>query len=659
MTEVADAASGAGYVSGVGTWLDYLTTPTPGAAEQPTARRFVLAAVLADETIVKIDEHARWYPTSRVYRSAGAKVELTEAMRGNDSVFTTDSGLYRVLTPEQYAEIKRAEAARAEAVAAAAVSSPRATRAPTPTPPETAMARLSIVPTPAPTGCGAHSRTRTLVAVGPSHIAAALRHATPVMERARKANNEVIVVVMGAADEQEAEAALRVPGDRVLLAGGRELAALKLGRGATGPMRSYLREALLLEAIAGMVGEMDSEGRGGAWLLPASPVPLDGSRAPLAPRAEASMRDWKDALNAQWREWRKRYLDGKAALGADDEALLAVYTSFPTAPRPEDPPLAAFARDAVGLVGLAAPPPTGVVDHTLLWRGVRRDGSAWPEPLARWASPGGGPSSVYAAVCTWCGSVRAHIDRAPPRLDLHANASELQWEVEQTVLSLLTYTAGDFSQPFLTRFDDLRGVLGPVVLAGRDGARPMRTVWWTLPDRAGGALMLLPEPYVQLATAEHHAHTPPAHGGPLLAAQGFLVLADADALPMTLSGVRPEELEPERRAFGHRLWIPNGATAAESQAAVAALQAVKRADDAVATFRTQRDLDTARAAAGPTPGARVPDTPGRTVWLTRATSSDALNGLRVRLTKRPAPPHMPTLDVDDYEGGLQTLFESF
>ena len=104
MTQLAEPATG---LSG---WLDYLTGPIPTATEQPTAQRFVLAAVLADETIVRIDENVRWYPGACVYRSTGAKIELTEAMRGADGVFTTDSGLYRVLTPDQYAEIKRAEA---------------------------------------------------------------------------------------------------------------------------------------------------------------------------------------------------------------------------------------------------------------------------------------------------------------------------------------------------------------------------------------------------------------------------------------------------------------------------------------------------------------------------------------------------------------------
>ena len=101
----------------------------------------MLAAVLADETIVKIDDGARWYPAAECYRSAGAKVELSEAMRGEDGVYRTDSGLYRILTPAQYADIKSVEAARAEAAASAAVSSPRATRASTPTDVEDAVAR--------------------------------------------------------------------------------------------------------------------------------------------------------------------------------------------------------------------------------------------------------------------------------------------------------------------------------------------------------------------------------------------------------------------------------------------------------------------------------------------------------------------------------------
>lgn len=665
MAQLADPPTSTS-TSALASWYDYLTAPAEGGPEQPTGEEFVLAAVLADETIVKIDDKARFYAGTRTYRSVGAKLELPEAARGADGVYTIDSGIYRVMTAIEYTATKRAEAARAEAVASAAVSSPRATRASSParTPASLGVGIAQLSLSSASTGCGAHAKMVTLVAVGPRHIRRALERAAPVLEQARRANNETVTIVLGVADEREAEEALRVKGRSVLLAGAHELA--HLAQGLTGPMRAYLRHALLLDCVAGSAAGMSANGGGGAWALPADAVPLDALPLALESRGVADLVEWKDALNRQWREWFARFERAQgAALDEDDAALLAAYTSFPTAAATKrHPPLPELPADATAVVGLRHAPPFGGVDHTIRWSIAKGAGGAyraWPEPAARWASTGGGSASVYWSLVTWCGSTSAALRAAapPPVLDLHTDEDELQAEVETTLVSLLTYAAPDGTQPFLARFDDLQGVVGPVVLGGRDDAQPMRCVWWALPDRAGGVLMLLPEAYVQMAMEGYAAQTPSTHGQSYLASQGFLALADADALPMQFSGVEPTEYDAELSAFGRRLWIPNGATEREASEAAVAVDSAPKAAAAVPTFRLQRDAELAQSGGALVPGARIPSAAARSTWFTSASSDEALSGLRVRWVRSATAPHLPTLDVDTYGGGAQLAYESF
>jgi len=665
MAQMADTLASPSALS---SWFDYLTTPAAGGPEAPTPERFVLAAVLADESIVKIDDNAQWYPESRVYRSTGAKVELSESMRGIDQVFTTDSGLYRIMTAEDYAEAKSVEAARAEAAASAAVSSPRATRTSTPTPSqvETGISKLSL--SAASTGCGAHAKMVTLVAVGPTHIRAALKRAAPVVEQARRANNEIVTVVLGVADEVEAEEALRISGRAVLLAGANELnAVLQLKNvvpsTSPGPMRAYLRRAVLLDCVAGSAAGTNTDGGGGAWVLPVHPVPLDALPPWMVKRGGRGLVEWKDLLNRQWREWYARFeLRPAGPLIGEDTALLTAYTSFPTAPR--HPPIPGLPANATAVVGLQPAPPFGLVDHTIRWSVARGAGGAhraWPEPAEQWTSTGGGHASIVWTITTWCGSMRAALraSSVATALDLHTDEDELQAEVETTLVSLLTYEAAGGVQPFLTRFDDLKGALGPVVFGGREGAQPMRATWWTVPDRTGGVLMLLPEAYVQMAMKGYPLQAPTTHSRAFLCAQSLLVLADADALPMRFEGVEPGEYDAELRAFGKRLWIPNGATEREAREAVSLLDGVPKAAEPLPTHRLQRDADQASARVELSPGQRVPTASARTVYYTSTSSDDGLSGLRVRWTRRAAAPHLPTLDVDSGEGGTQLAYETF
>ena len=610
MAELADPPTS---TSSISTWFDYLTAPATGGSRAATEERYVVAAVLADETIVRIDDGARWFPASGVYRSTGAKLDLPLSARGADGVFTIDSGLYRVMTANEYADVKRVEAARAEAAAAAAVSSPRATRAPSPHPPEQGLA--SLVVSGDLIGCGAHARMVTVVSVGPNHVGAALRRAAPVIEQAQKADNEVVTVVLGVADELEAQEALHITGRRVLLAGGHELAHLRRGREATGPMRAYLREAVLLECLAGSGNGVGLDGDGGVWVLPARAVPLTNPPHALEERDFAlGMVGWKDALNKQWREWYGRFSHAQPELlGPSDTDLLHVYANFSTATVPV--PRLGLPPSATACVGLDPAPPFGIVDHTIRWRVSKASGGerhAWPEPKMCWTSTGGGPASVYWTITTWCSSTRTalRVVEPTPALDLQTDEDELQWEVETTIASLALYKTGG-ETPFRDpdTFDALKGVLGPVVYGGRGDTQPMRVVWWTLAARPGGVLMLLPEAYVRMAIEGYPTRSPTAHGRAFLCVQGFLVLADADALPLQFGdSIGPEEALEEARALGTRLWIPNGATAAEAHHALADVSTAPKLAAPLPTFRTRRDSDTAHASAELVPGTRVPGT---------------------------------------------------
>lgn len=648
-------------------WLDYLAAPAEGGGGSPSEGWYVLAAVLTDDTVVRIDDEVRWFPSTCTYRSESANLDLPIAARNSDGVFTIDSGQYRIMVASEYARVKRVEAARAEAEAAVAVSSPRGSRASLSAPVEQGLANLNV--SGAVIGCGAHARMVTIISVGPLHVGAAIRRAASIVQKAQKANNVVVTVVLGVASDLEAEEALHISGQRVLLAGAHEMRHLRRGRDAAGPMRLYLREAVLLECIAGTGNGLGADGEGGVWVLPADSVPLVDPPQALAASGMQSRRDAvarKDALNGQWREWYRAYSHTQAdPLTVRNAELLAAYTSFPVPTGPM--PRIGLPLNSTACIGIRPAPPFGVVDHTIRWhlgatRGEKK--RAWPEPAARWSSTGGGPASVYWTVTTWCGSTRAALraTESLPALAPNTDEDELQWEVDRTVESLATYEVGG-QTPFRDpeTFGTLKGVLGPVVHAGRDNAQPMRAVWWTLAARPGGVLMLLPEAYVRMAIESYPAQTPTAHGSAFLCVQGFLVLADADALPLTFGDrVEPGEALEEARALGARLWIPNGATAAEAHHALADVDAAATIAGPLPSFRTRRDSDAARVTTELVPGRRIKGTPGRTIYYTSTSSEDTLSGLRVRFLRREdSRGTWLTLDVDTHADGAQLSYESF
>lgn len=663
-------------------WLEYITG-SPAESDEPASGCYVVAAVLSDETLVKVDSSARYYPAAQSYQSRASGLYLSDATRGPDGVYTTDSGCYRVMSEAEYTVVKHEEAMRAEARASAAVVTPRTptTAAPGSNTTTTTTASANgatramedMALAALPVGCGADARMATVVAVGPRNVGLARRRAKTLIDVARANHNRVVTVVLGVDDENEAYEALSIPGERVLLAGANEMRALG-DRNAKTRMRLYLEEACLLECIAGSAAGTGTDGSGGVWVLPSAHIPL--SSAPTAPsvakREHDSLVSWKNALNAQWHDWYRRYQRTDEPLDAQDNALLDVYSSFADDSSGDGfdaaPPLRALGDSAVGLLGMSTTMRRlvthGLVDHTIVWTADN-----WPETGASWASTGGGAASVYWAASSWCYNTQTAMRRSRPNplmTTLPSDEDEWHADVDTLLVSLLTYTAPGGTQPFLTRFDDLKGVLGPVVRAGRGDSQLMRVSWWTLHDRTGGVVALLPEGYVRRALHGYEARAPPLPGSPLLAAQGFLVLADADALPLVLPNVdarvkhtNDEERDEAVRAFGRRLWIPNGATAAERHVALAGLEEVPNVATALATFRTQLDTDAALSGGELVPGHRVTGLPGLTVFYTSTVSDDGLSGLRVRWVRRDRAPHMPTLDIDTHEQGVrQTAYES-
>ena len=118
--------------------------------------------------------------------------------------------------------------------------------------------------------------------------------------------------------------------------------------------------------------------------------------------------------------------------------------------------------------------------------------------------------STYWAVASWCHNTQAAL-RAPPHAhDLQLTEDDLQYDVMTTLATLLMHTQPGGAQPYKTQLESMRGVVGPVVLAGRGDNEPMRVTWWTLAD-APSLVVLLPEAYVRLYLADYDAATVAEH----------------------------------------------------------------------------------------------------------------------------------------------------
>jgi len=603
----------------------------------PTPDTYVMIALLDDGGSARLGT-ARYYPVSQTFRLAEGNLEVPAAARGIDDVYSTDSGHYRIMTPSQHLELKKQEAMAAAEAAQVAITP----KLPVPMP-ITHMASLNISPpAPAPTGCGLHAQISTVIAVGPANVELAARRAEPLAMLARKNNNVVTHVVLGAATDADALAALQLPTPRVFLAGANELVALR-DRSATGPIRQYLKEAVLVASISPTAKVDSSDPDQVLWLLPASPVPLDGTLAALVQQMRRTLLIWSIALNTQWREWYERYNGTRDTLNAEEEALLRAYTSFPVVQR--HPPLSGLTRSAMGLIGTIEGAPVGLVDHTIGWA-PQKKGGYWPVPSSRWATTGTPTrdGSVYWAVASWCMNTQAAVRVPPPLLDHQLTFNDLEYDVTQVLATLLTHTLQGGARPYRAGMTRMKGVLGPVVVAGRGGNEPMRLTYWTL-EGAPAVTLMLPEAYAQDVLSDYNVTLGERV---LLSTQGFSLLARSDEVAIAFSGLSDAELDSERTLFGSRLWVHAKSGAPPLAVVLPAVPA-----RAMIAYRTQLDAN-AKPNDLIVPGTRVVDNAGAQSYYTVTTSEDSLCGLRVCWSSAEG---RPILDVDTFEGGAQVAYE--
>lgn len=640
MTETPAASGGSRLATAASSWLDYLATPTPvsPSVDLPSPDRLVMVAVLDDGTSVDLGA-AQHFPLSKVFRLAEGSLEVPEITLGVDGIYNTDSGRYRIMTVEAHATHKREESARV----AVTLPAPK----PPVVPPMPALANLTLAS--APIGCGMHAKMATVIAIGPKHVEAAMKRTRAIADVAKGNNNVVTTVVVGVATEADALTALGVPQPRIFLAGANELKMLRTGAYASGAMRSYLREAVLIGLVPGSRKGTDEAGTGGAWLLPASPVPFDGSIAALEARGNDSAVTWQRKINTQWQDWFRRYADSSDELDGADTALLRAYTNFPVTPR--HPPLAGLPDVSVALIGVIDGPPFGAVDHTVVWARGRQTNQLWPVPIERWAHTGTPrvDASTYWGIASWCHNTQQALRTQPPASDAQVSFDELQYDVLTTLATLLTHTK---------RLETLRGVLGPVVLAGRGGNEPMRVSWWTLPadpDKAS-ILVLLPQAYVHEVVPDYSHQVRAQHGAAVLCSAGMLSLSNADVLPIVLKDVLEVELDTERKAFGARIWVLRAQSDRSLEAALVDVTQAPQTRFGLVAYRTQADVDAERERGLLCPGQQLATNAERTIFYTSTSSEDQLSGLRVRWSVVDA---RPVLDVDTYEGGRQWSYERF
>jgi len=603
----------------------------------PTPESYVMIALLDCGGSARLGT-ARYYPMSQTFRLSEGNLEVPVATRDQNEVYTTDSGRYRILTPAQHVELKKQEATVAQAAAAVAI----APKQPTPMPTEH-MATLSLSNVaPAPIGCGLHSQISTVIAIGPTNVELAARRAKPLADMARGNNNVVTHVVLGVASDADAIAALQLPTPRIFLAGANELVALR-DREAGGPIRKYLDEAVLMASVAPSAKMDNADANDVLWLLPASPVPLDGSVG-IEPQGDRSLMLWCIAINTQWKEWYGRYHGTREPLNAKEDALLRAYGSFPMVQR--HPPLAGLTRASTGLIGTVEGAPMGLTDHTIEWQPDKKRGAIWPRPASRWATTGTPTrdGSVYWAVASWCHNTQAALRAPQPLLDHQLTFNDLEYDVTQVLATLATHILPGGSQPYRVGMTKMKGVLGPVVLAGRDGNEPVRVTHWAV-DGAPSVTMLLPEAYVQHALLEYNVAT---DARVMLASQGFLVLQNADMVDIAFRGLSKAELDSERALFGPRLWIH------DKPPSTVALMLPDVPVRSMTAYRTQLDAN-AKPNNLLVPGTRVANDANYQIYFAVTTSEDLLCGMRVCWSNAEG---RPLLDADTFEGGSQVAYES-
>lgn len=457
------------------------------------------------------------------------------------------------------------------------------------------------------TGCAMHQEKTTLIAcyaASRGHVQLVLAQTAHIRKLASENHNRVIYAIVGAADGDAAAASVElVPtDDRILLAGARELE-----RKSDPQWKAYLQEARLLEFVPS-----SKSSDLGTWLLPSSGDACLNA-VPSVPADQRSALEWKEAVNAQPRDALK--------LGA----------------APSNPPL-----DRLGGESAILPSDSlhvSVMQRRIEWVPTNQpDGFYHPNATSVWSLLGQAAMPSWA-VATRCSNMAAALTPLPVRLDLGSSLADMQCDVSLTLQSLVSKTP--------LRVDSMRGVVGPVVVAGRGDATPMRVVEWTSPAAPSNrVLMLLPETYVRVVLADYEA----SDATPIQWLYTVVCVDNASVIELCPDGRCQEEAEDFVRCRGARLWRlpPKPADVASC------IDAVQRAGSATRTLRFRTQQEAAQAAS--VDDARV-RSPTHTIFRTVTTSADPFSGLRVRWTPASdkSGPHI--LEADTREGGSQLVNE--
>lgn len=447
----------------------------------------------------------------------------------------------------------------------------------------------------APTGCSMHAGKSTLIAfyvASKRHLDLIMASVAPIVKLAKKNNNKVTYAVLGVADDAEAVAAVleTVPRDqRVLLLGASELKYVK--------NETLLKEGVLMQFVPDSAGSQD-----GTWLLPSS----GDACLSLVPQGNMTLLEWKDAINA---------LD---KTGLVLEASAASRLPF----------------EQLGVVsGITATTQKSIptMQQTREW--IVSDAHCWPDTQSHWSEVTSNGTPAWA-VSTSCSKMVSALSVPPVKLDRQLTHADLQYDVSLTLASLLSQTSHTF--------ESLKGVIGPVVLAGRDENEPMRVIeWQTASDHA--LVMLLPETYMQIAFADYNNGSDAGTAVPQWLSS-FLCLENKNVIPLKVNGCAAEA-EDIVAQMGPRLFsLPSQNESVIDTEAV--MQALHRAETVRENlvYTTQQD---ARLTQQVEYGKRVSNTTTGThsVFFTNTPSNDHLTGLRVRWVFAADRPTMPTLDT--------------
>ena len=446
----------------------------------------------------------------------------------------------------------------------------------------------------------------------------------------------------GAKDEKVAErlVGLRSKGkpelglrpERVhLIAGPREIQALSLvaSGNAEEAVKQYLGSSKLVECLG--PEWVDEKGSAGLWLKATGTqggsmvgkLPGVGVMGANSPRAEwiespnqLSPIAWKDEVNRRWASAAKdpKALKEKSPTRWDFWMTLGIQSAI------DEEALPATALGTEGCRSTAA-----FARNSAAFGTVQRAGGQC------WMDVGASGDSLYWAVRTWCGSTSHTMNlQKLPALDRTPTVAELQFDVSSTLGSLVQHTerATALTPPAhpWANFGKLRGLLGPCVCGGREGKEVLRVVQWSGPGMPD-ALMLLPEAYVRYVLQDMFQEVSSTRSSEACAVSGFLVLDDADIVPMRVPGVSEAEQLHANESVGARIWkLPLKA---------------QESDDAM--------MDILAAPATLTPGTRVDSLPTRHTFYTFTNLNDPLAGIRVKWVFAPGESRdardMPTLDV--------------